>query len=288
MFGGSGVSLADIAAVTNRDGNNDGFGGNNGVWVLIILFALFGGWGNNGYGNNRGGNGNGDNCGTTIVTVPTGGYGMGGYGYGGGFMEATVQRGFDNQAVISKLDGLNSGLCSLGYDQLAQMNGLGNTVMQTGWGIQQAINTQGIAAMQNANALSRQVGDCCCENRQGQAELRYTMASDTCAITTAIKDAVRDINENANANYRDLYNQQVNIQMEALKEHSREQASMIQALTLAQSQANQNQYFDSKINALVDRLDPRPRPAYWVQDPNCCRNPWEQLNNRGCGTCCNG
>lgn len=39
MFNSSMPSLSDIAAVTN----NDGFGGNNGWWILIILFAIFGG-----------------------------------------------------------------------------------------------------------------------------------------------------------------------------------------------------------------------------------------------------
>ena len=39
-------SLADIAAVTDGNRNNDGFGNGNGWWVLIILFAIFGGWGN--------------------------------------------------------------------------------------------------------------------------------------------------------------------------------------------------------------------------------------------------
>lgn len=28
--------------------------------------------------------------------------------------------------------------------------------------------------------------------------------------------------------------------------------------------------------------------GWWVQNPNCCQNPWEQFNNRGCGGCCNG
>lgn len=42
---GSAPSLADIAAVT-KDGNGDGWGNGNGWWVLIILFAIFGGWGN--------------------------------------------------------------------------------------------------------------------------------------------------------------------------------------------------------------------------------------------------
>ena len=41
-------------------GSNGGFGfGNNDAWVLIILFALIFGWGNNGFGGNRGGSGRG-------------------------------------------------------------------------------------------------------------------------------------------------------------------------------------------------------------------------------------
>lgn len=48
------ASLADIAAVT-RD--NDGFGGNNGLWLFAILALMgggFGGWGNRGYGGDYG------------------------------------------------------------------------------------------------------------------------------------------------------------------------------------------------------------------------------------------
>jgi hypothetical protein len=41
-------SLADIAAVTGNK-NDGGWGDGNGWWVLIILFAIFGGWGNGGW-----------------------------------------------------------------------------------------------------------------------------------------------------------------------------------------------------------------------------------------------
>lgn len=44
MFNGNSPSLADIAAVTGN--NKDVWGDGNGWWVLIILFAIFGGWGN--------------------------------------------------------------------------------------------------------------------------------------------------------------------------------------------------------------------------------------------------
>ena len=93
-------SLADIAAATGNGRNNDGMFGGDGAWWLIVLFLfVFCGWGNNGWGNN----GNGGGYAATAAT------------------QADIQRGFDNSAVISKLDGINSGLCDGFY---AMNNGM--------------------------------------------------------------------------------------------------------------------------------------------------------------------
>lgn len=298
MFGGgTSPSLADIAAVTgnnrNGDGNNDGWGGNNGWWILIILFALFG-WGRGGYG---GGYGNGENGGggTTVVTVPMANDCCCGSGRGGsnGFIEAAIQRGFDNQSVIQKLDGLNGGVCSLGYDQLAQMNGINTNIMQTGFGLQQGLNAVNVANMQNTNALSTQLANCCCENRQGQADIKYAMATDTCAITTAIQQAAQNIMQNDNANYRQLHDENVALQMQNYRDQIASKDSLINSLNLAQSQANQNNFIQGQINALEDKLSPCPKPAYWVQNPNCCQTPWGPFGygnfgwNNGNGCCGN-
>ena len=126
--------------------------------------------------------------------------------------------------------------------------------------------------------LSRQLADCCCENRQGQADIKYAMATDTCAITNAINQAAQQIMQNDNANYRQLHDEQVAIQMQAKDAKIQEQASLINSLNLAQSQANQNQY-------LVNTLRPCPVPAYQVQ------NPWATSQYGGCcgsnSNCCN-
>lgn len=292
MFGGSGISLADIAAVTKGNNDGDGFGnGNGGWWVLIILLALFGGFGNGGWGN---GNGRNNNCcdgsGNTVV-VPVPGYG--GMGYGASFTDAALQRGFDTQTIINKLDGINSGICSLGYDQLNQMNGLGTQIMQTGFGIQQGLNNNAVAAMQSANALSTQLANCCCENRQGQADIKYAMATDTCAITTAIREVGQQIMQNDNANYRQLHDENVQLQMQAYRDQIAAKDQLINSLNLAQSQANQNQFFAGQIAALKDDLNPCPKPAYWVQNPNCCQGPWGPFGNNDCrcgnnwNGCCN-
>lgn len=263
MFnGGNGISLADIAAVTRGNNGNGGFGGDGGGWwALIIILALFGGFDGNGFGNRNNGGGNG-------------GCNNGG-GSGTNYVVADVQRGFDTAGIIAKLDGINSGICSLGYDQLAQMNGINTNIMQTGYGIMQAINGNTVANMQNTNALSTQISNCCCENRAAVAQVRYDMATDTCAITTAINNAAQSIIQNANENYRALHEENVQAILAQKDEKISEQASLIQSLNLAQSQANQN-------NWLVSQLRPCPTPAYVVPNPFCCNN------NNGCGGngCC--
>lgn len=256
-------SVADIAAVTDGNRNNsNGWGDGNGWWVLIILFALFG-WGRGGFGGGYGDNAGGSNgccCGAATV--------------------GDIQRGFDNQGVMNKLNGLEQGICSLGYDQLAQMNGISNTVMQTGWGIQGAVRDLGVANMQDTNALSRQLADCCCEQRVGQMQILNQMGTDTRAVTNAIGQAAQNIIQNDNANYRQLHDEIVAIQMQAKDEKIAEQASLIQALNLSASQSNQNALFMSKIDEAINTLRPCPTPAYIT-----C-NPWASQAPYGCCSSC--
>ena len=58
MRGESGLTASDVALLSGRNGNNDGFGDNGSWWVIIFLIFAFMGWGrnNNGFG---GGNGSG-------------------------------------------------------------------------------------------------------------------------------------------------------------------------------------------------------------------------------------
>ena len=253
-------SVADIAAVT--DGNrNSGWGMDGGWWAIIILFALFG-WGRNGFG--FGGNAGGCGCDGACATV------------------GDVQRGFNNQGVTNKLNGLENGLCSLGYDQLAQMNTINQNISTTGFGIQQAITNMGIANMQDTNALSRQLADCCCENRAAIAQVRYDMSANACAVTNTIQSVSRDITDNQNANYRALHDEIVAIRMEDKNAQIAALQSQVQALNLAQSQANQNQY-------LINTLRPCPTPAYITCNPWAGQAAYGSCGTAygyGCGTCC--
>lgn len=228
MFNGATPSIADIAAVTGGNRNNDG-----GWWAWIILFALFG-WGGNGFG--------------------FGGNGQGGVG-------AEVQRGFDTASITTKLDGINNGICSLGYDQLAQMNTINTNVMQTGFGLQNAIN-----------GVSTQIGDCCCTTQRSIDQVRFDMAQNTCATNNAINTGFAQLDRTINDKFCEL-------EMRQMQQTINEQQSLIQSLNLAQSQANQNQY-------LISQLRPCPTPAYLTCNPwatnGTSYNGCNGFNN-GCG-----
>lgn len=230
MFNSNMPSLSDIAAVTGNR-NDGGWGDGNGWWVLIILFAIFGGWGgNNGCGNN----GNGGYAATAAT-------------------QADIQRGFDTSAVTNKLNGLENGLCDGFYSMntavMSGTNTLQNAIQQAStanlqntYTLQNAIQQDTVANMQNTNSISRQLADCCCENRAAIAQVRYDNATNTCAITTAINQLGQTIIQNDNANYRALHDELVAIQMANKDAKIAELTAMNNALNLAASQQAQNAY----------------------------------------------
>lgn len=135
----------------------------------------------------------------------------------------------------------------------------------------QTINADTVANMQNTNALSTQLAQCCCENRQGQAQIQYDMATNTCAIQNAIQNQTQQIIQNDNANYRQLHDEIVANRMEDLKSKIADQAQEINQLNLSASQCQQNAY-------LISQLRPNPVPAFQVANPfasmytGCCNN----------------
>lgn len=250
MFNSSAPSVADIAAVTgNNCGQNGyGFGGyGDGWWVLIILFALFGGWGRGGaFGNNG-------SCGCDGACATVG----------------DVERGFNNQSTQQRFNGIDQGLCQLGYDNLAQTNNLQNTVMQGNFGLQQAINNASVASMQDTNSLSRQLADCCCETREAIQGVNFNMSQGFANQSFQLQQCCCDLKQAMCDNTRAITDQLTAFRMEDKNEQIAELRSQVQALNLAQSQANQNNY-------LIGQLRPSPVPAYTVSNPyagfgyGCC------------------
>lgn len=266
MFGGmNGISLADIAAVT-RNAGNDGFGnGAGGWWALIILLALFGGFGDGNWGNNGGGRCN-SSCQNAYDT------------------QAVVQRGFDTQSIISKLDGINSGICSLGYDQLAQMNGINANITQTGNGIQQAINAANVANMQQGWNLSTQLSDCCCKTQTGFMNVINQMDKNNCTTNNNILQQANAIMQNQNQGFQMLNNTIkdgfCNLEM---REMQRENADLRQKL----NDCNRDSALQGTASYIINSVRPTPGPAWLVNNPWGCCNNVVGFQGNGCGTGCN-
>ena len=235
MFGSSAPSVADIAAVT---GNNDGWGGGygGGWWALIILFALFGGWGRGGAFGNNGGCG----CDGACATV------------------GDIERGFNNQSTQQRFNGLDQGLSQLGYADLQQFSNLSNGLCQLGYQTQAAVND-----------VSRQLSECCCDTREAIQGVNYNIAQGFANQGFQLQQCCCDLKETMNNNTRAITDQLNQFRMEDKNEQIAELRSQVQALNLAQSQANQNNY-------LIGQLRPSPVPAYTVANPyagfgyGCC------------------
>lgn len=257
MFNNSnGYSLADIAAATgnSNNGNNDGFFNGEGAWVLLLfILILAGGWGN-GYGGFGGGNGA---AGTTYVT-------------------SDIQRGFDQSAIINSLTGIanavNSGFSGA---EISRCNAQAN-ILQT------LNNNQGNLSNQlNTIAMNQQ--QCCCENRAGLADLKYTVATEACADRTAVTDALRDVIASNTANTQAILDKLCQQEIDALKTQNQQLQMQGYLASLAASQnAQTGQILNdnaAQTTALLRALNPAPIPAYVVANPYGCNC----ANSCGCG-----
>lgn len=270
MFNGNmgGFSLADIAAAVGGNRNNNGWGNDGGWWIIVLLMAMWGGFGDGNWGTN------GSNRRNVAAEV-----------------DASLQRGFDTQTVINKLNGIENGICGLGYDQLAQMNnlgtqiqGVGTQVMQTGFGITQAINTDTVANMQNTNALSRQIGDCCCDMKGLIKDLQFASAQEACATQAAIHQVGDNIINSQSWGFRNLQDT-VRDGFAALERQNDQR--YIQELERKLNTCDRDTALMGMANHIINTVQPRPVPAYPGCNPNGCGE-WAPQMLAGCRTnnCC--
>lgn len=257
-----GLSAADVAAVTGNGGFGNGFGGDGAWWLLVLfLFAFNGNWGN-GWGNN-GGN-------------------------GGGYVVSDVQRGFDQNAIMSGLSGIQSSLTSGFVDTASALcNGFAGVNGAIANGFAQAeiaANARQMADMNQNFALQSQFADCCCENRLASADLKYTIATENCADRTALNEGIRDILTNQNAGIQRILDTMCQDKIDSKNERIADLERQLTMANLAASQGAQTAQIlannEAQTNALEQYLAPVPRPAYIVQNPNGCNC------NTGCGCGC--
>lgn len=224
------LSPADVAAVTGN--GNMGWGGDSAWWLIILFLFMFNGnWGNGFAGN-------------------------------GGGVGAEVQRGFDQSAVMSGLQGVQNAVTTGFGDTALGLANLGQNVMAQGYQGQ-------IAMMQGFNGMQSQFANCCCENRLGIANLGADIAREACADRQAISEGLMNLTAQNNANtnilvntmnagFQGLKDQMFQQQLETEKRENDRLRMENYIATLRESQTGQtgqiNANTDAQIAAAVARI----------------------------------
>lgn len=133
---GSGLSVADAIALSDK---NEGNWGGSGTWIWVFFLFFLLAWGGNGFGF-------GNNAAGQYAT------------------QADIQRGFDTNTIVNKLDGLNNGICSLGYENSQLANQTQSQIANLGY----------------------QTQNCCCEVNRNIDAVRAENYRNTCEITNAV------------------------------------------------------------------------------------------------------
>ena len=251
---------------------NNGFGLGNGdlSWLILLLLC---GWG--------------------------GGFGFGGMGGFGamGMMDGfglypwlnnsqNINDGFREQMLNTNVTSIRDGISDISTQLCGGFAGV-NAGVANGFaqaeiaanGRQMANMNQAFGAqtamMQGFNSLGSQFADCCCENRLGLADLKYTVATENCADRAALNEGVRDIIASQTAGTQRILDQLCADKIDAKND---EIAQLRQEVLYARGQASQIAQNQAVIDGIYNRLDTCPvgtTPVYG-------RTPIFTCNN-GCG-----
>ena len=226
---------------------NSGFFGGDGIWA-ILLFAMIFGNGGWGFGGCFGGNGG---AGNMLYDI-----------------NANTNRGFDQAAIVGGLNGLQNTVA----------NGFANAEVSR-------CNAQ-TNILQGMNGLAMSLQNCCCENRAGLADLKYTVATENCADRQAISDGLRDVIASNTANTQAILDKLCQQEIDAKNDLIATLRSQLSMADLKASQVAQTAEIRAgqvaEIDALYNRLSNCPVPS----TPVYGRVPIFTCNSNGCG--CNG
>lgn len=286
--------------------NGGGFGGyGDDIWlILILLFALGGGWGN---GGGFGGLGGGQ-LGYDFPWLINGQQGI----------NNNVSDGFRDQMINSTINGIQNSLTSGFGDVQLGIAGINQNICQTGSGITQAVsngfaqaeianNARQIADMQQNfanqtatlqgfNGLQSQLAKCCCDNQLSTCQLSNTVQNEGNATRFADANNTRDIIDSQSRGTQAILDKLCDLELQGVKgqleQAQRDNVTLQNQLNMAafrESQTAQNAFisqgFANEVDQLYNRLNNCPVPT----TPVYGRTPIFSCNqNSGCGCGCNG
>lgn len=234
-------------------GNGGGFGGFGNDWgwiILLLLFANGGMWGMNG-----------------------GMWGMEGL-YPWMNNSQNINNGFRDQMLNDNITSIRDGVQGIST-QLC--NGFAS--------IEQGANARQMADMQQMFALQSSLQNCCCENRAGIADLKYTVATENCADRTAAYQNTQAIIEAGNRNSQAILDKLCQLELDNVKQDNANLRTQLNMANLAASQTAQTAELRTAAQTananLLSELRSCPIPAqavYGNQPVFTC----QAQNNCGC------
>ncbi len=253
MTSENGNMYMPVAPAYGYGGGNGGMFGDNGAWWLLILLVALGGWGNNGFGFG-------------------GGFGGGAFPWMmGGQMNTNndVQRGFDQSAIMSGINGINTAVTTgFGNVQNSLCSGFGNVqnALCSGFaGVNATVN-----GAQNAIAQQLYGNEIASLNRSfaeqtantagftgltaGVADLKYTMASEAAATRA-----------NCDDNNQKVLDKLCQLELDGVKNQlaqaQRENVGLQNQLNMANLAASQNAQTTQIRESIIGELRSCPIPA---------------------------
>lgn len=280
MNGNSGV-----VPTFDVNGNNGGWGGNMGEWILgIIALGMLG---------NGGMFGMGGNMGYDFPWLMAGQQGI----------NNNTNQGFDTLQLSNQIGGIRDGVAGLSNQICSSSADITSAINTTAFNgeiaaanrqmanMQQNFNNA-LTTQQSFNQLGSQFADCCCENRLASCQTQNVIQSEGSATRFADANNTRDIIESANRNSQAILDKLCQLELDNVKSQLEAKNDIIDQLRqenlYARGQASQVQQTAdiragqaTTANLLVSELRSCPIPS----QPVYGNTPIFQCNG-GCG--CNG
>lgn len=265
------MPVSPLGGYGNQGG---GFFGNDFAWVLLLLLIGGNGWGFGG--------GFGGGMWPMMMGGAMNGFGLD-YLYPWLNNSQHISDGFRDQQLQTSIAGLQNSVTSGFGDVQLGIAGINQNLCQTGnaitgavrdgfYAAETAANGRQMANMQQDFAMQTALQNCCCENRSGLADLKYTVATENCADRTQSMQNTRDIIEAQTRGTQQILDKLSALELDGVKGQlaaaQRENVGLQNQLNMAalrESQTAQNAFiqqgFSNEVDALYNRLNSCPVPT---------------------------
>ena len=272
---GNGVAYPYLYPMMGSGNGGFGFGSDGALWLIVLLALIWGGNNNNG-----------------------------GFGFGNGFDNGYAWLSNGQKDIMNQTsDGFNSLHLSNQVEGIRDdVNDIQNAICNSTASVTSAITNgfyngeiaaanRQMASMQQNFDLSRQLADCCCENRLATCQTQNTIISEAANTRFADANNTRDIIDSQTRNSQAILDKLCQLELDGVKAQVEAKndriADLQRELSMADLKASQtaqnafiSQGFANEVDALYNRLSNCPVPS----TPVYGRTPiFTCPQNNGCG-----